>query len=173
MSNTLQSHDFHEPQRSTPGFLVLHHLTSIELVMLSNHLIICHPLLLLPSIFPNIRLFSNESALCIRWPKHWSFSVSPSSEFSRLTSFRIDWFDRLAIQRILKRLLKHHSLNASILQPNFSLWSISHICTWLLEKAECPWETTSHLWACVFAFIKYTQLTNLLYGFGVRHKMWI
>ena len=115
MSNTLQSHDFHEPQRSTPGFLVLHHLTSIELVMLSNHLIICHPLLLLPSIFPNIRLFSNESALCIRWPKDWSFNISPSNEYSGLISFRIDWFDRLAVQGTIKSLLQHCNSKASIL----------------------------------------------------------
>ena len=84
--------------------------------MPSNHLILCHSLLLPPSIFPNIRVFSNESALCIRWPKIWSFSfsISPSSEYSRLISFRIDWFD-LVFQGTLKRLLQHHSLKASIL----------------------------------------------------------
>ena len=79
-------------------------LMSIELVMLSNHLFLCHPLLLLPSIFPRIRVFSNESALCIRWPKYWSlrFSISPSSEYSGLISFRIDWFDFLAVQGTLR-----------------------------------------------------------------------
>ena len=79
-------------------------LTSLELVMSSNHLILCHPLLLLPSIFPNIRVFSNESALCIRWPKYWSlsFSISPSNEYSGLISFRIDWLDLLAVQGTLK-----------------------------------------------------------------------
>ena len=71
---------------------------SIDLVMLSNHLILCHPLLLLPSVFPSIRAFSNESALCIRWPKYWSLSISPSNEYSGLISFRIDWFDLLAVQ---------------------------------------------------------------------------
>ena len=83
---------------------------SMELVMPSNHLILCHPFLLLPSIFPSIRLFSNESVLCIRWPKYWSFSVSisPSNEYSGLITFRIDWFDLLAVQGTLKN-LQHHS----------------------------------------------------------------
>ena len=87
-------------------------------VMPSNHLILCHPLLLLPSIFPSIRVFSNESALCIRWPKYWSFSfnISPSNEYSGLISFRMDWLDLLAIQGTLKSLLQHHSSKASILQ---------------------------------------------------------
>ena len=89
---------------------------SIELVMPSNHLILCHFLLLLPSIFPRIRVFSNESALCIRWPKHWSFSfsISPSSEYSGLISFWIDWFDLLAVQGTLKSFLQHHNSEASI-----------------------------------------------------------
>ena len=89
---------------------------SIESVMPSNHLILCHPLLLLPSIFPSIRDFSNESALCIRWPKYWSFSfrISPSNEYSGLISFRIDWFDLLAVQGTLKSLLQHHNSKASI-----------------------------------------------------------
>ena len=93
-------------------------LMSIELVMPSNHLILCHPLLLLPSIFLSIRVFSNELALHIRWPKYWSFSfrISPSNEYSRLISFRIDWFDPLAVQGTLKSVLQHHSSKASILQ---------------------------------------------------------
>ena len=82
-------------------------LMSIELMMPSNHLILCHPLLLLPSIFPSIRAFSSEPALCIRWPKFWSFSISPSNEYSGLISFRIDWFDLLAVQGTLKSLLQH------------------------------------------------------------------
>ena len=91
---------------------------SIESMMPCNHLFLCHPLLLLPSIFPRIRVFSNESALCIRWPKYWSFSfsISPSNEYSGLISFRIDWFDLLVVQGILKSLLQHHSSKASILQ---------------------------------------------------------
>ena len=90
-------------------------LMSIESVMPSNHLILCHPLFLLPSIFPSIRVLSNESALHIRWLKHWSFSISPSNEYSELTSLRIDWLDLLAVQGTLKSLLQHHSLKASIL----------------------------------------------------------
>ena len=82
-------------------------LMFIESVMLTNHLILCHPLVLLPSIFPSIKVFSNESVLCIRWPKYWSFSISPSNEYSGLISLRIDWFDLLAVQGILKRLLQH------------------------------------------------------------------
>ena len=87
---------------------------SIELVMPSNHLILCHPLLLLPSIFPSIRVFSNDSALHIRWPRYWSFgfSISPSNEYSGLISFRIDWLDLLAVQGTLKSLLQHHNLKA-------------------------------------------------------------
>ena len=93
-------------------------LMSIELVMPSNHLILCCPFLLLPLIFPSIRVFSNESVLRIRWPKYWSFSVSisPSNEYSGLISFRIDWFDLFAVQETLKSLLQHHSSKASILR---------------------------------------------------------
>ena len=90
---------------------------SIKLVMPSNHLVLCHPLLFLPSIFPSIRVFSNESVLHIRWPKYWSFSfsISPSKEYSGLMSFRMDWLDLLAVQGTLKSLLQHHSLKASVL----------------------------------------------------------
>ena len=93
-------------------------LMSIELVMPSNHLILCHPLLLLSSIFPIIRVFSNESALCIRWPKYWgfSFNISPSNEHPGLISFRMDWLDLLAVQGTLKSLLLYHSSKASVLQ---------------------------------------------------------
>ena len=93
-------------------------LMSIESVMSSNHLILCRPLLLSPSIFPSIRVFSNESALHIRWPKYWSFnfSISPSNEYSGLISFRMDWLDLLAIQGTLKSLLQHHRSKASILR---------------------------------------------------------
>ena len=93
-------------------------LMSVESVMPPNHLVICHPFLLLPSIFPSIRVFPNELAFHIRWPKYWSFSfsISPSNEYSGLISFRIDRFDLLAVQGILKSLLQHHNLKASILQ---------------------------------------------------------
>ena len=92
-------------------------LMSVELVMPSNHLILCHPLLFPPSIFPSIRVFSNESVLPIRWPKYWSFSFSssPSNEYSGLISFRMDWLELLAVQGTLKSLLQHHSLKASVL----------------------------------------------------------
>ena len=106
---------------STPGSSVLHYLPEllklIEPMMLSNHLILCRPILLLPSVFPSIRVFSKESALRIRWPKYWSFSINHSNEYSGLISFRIDWFD-LAVQGTLKSLLS---------QP--SLWFRSHTCT--------------------------------------------
>ena len=93
-------------------------LMYIESVMPSNHLILCHPLLLLPSVFPSIRVFSSESIVCIRWPKYWSFnfSISLSNEYSGLISFGIDWFDLFALQGTLKSILQHHSLKASILQ---------------------------------------------------------
>ena len=104
-------------------------LMPIELVMPSNHLVLCYPLLLLPSIFPSIRVFSNESALCIRRPKYWSlsYSISPSNEYAGLISFRIDWFDLLSVQRTLKSLLQHHSLKASILRHSaFFMVQLSH-----------------------------------------------
>ena len=111
-------------------------LKLIESVIPSNHLILCHPLLLLTSIFPSIRVFSNESVLCIRWPKYWSFSfnISPSNEYSGLISFRIDWVNLLAVQRTLKSLLQHHSSKASILRCSaFFIVQLSHPYI-LLEK---------------------------------------
>ena len=102
-------------------------LMSIKLVMPSNHLILGHPLLLLPSIFPSIRVFSNESALHNRWPKYWSFRISPSNEYSGLISFWIDWFDLLAVHGTLKSLLQHHSSEASILwRLAFFMIQLSH-----------------------------------------------
>ena len=104
-------------------------LMSIESVIPSNHLILCHPLLLLPSIFPSIRVFSNESALHIRWPKYWSFSfnISVSNEYSGLIYFRMDWLDLLAVQGTLKTLLQHHSSKTSILWPSaFFIVQLSH-----------------------------------------------
>ena len=102
---------------------------SIESVMLSNHLILCHPLLLPPSVFPSIRVFSNKSTLRFRWPKYWSFSfsISPSNEYSELISFRMDWFDLLAVQGTLKNLLQHHNWKASVLQHSaYFLVQFSH-----------------------------------------------
>ena len=120
--------------------------------MPSNHLIHCHPLLLLPSIFPSIRVFSNESVLHIRWPQYWSFSVSisPSNEYSGLISFRIDWFELLAVQGTLKSLLQHHSSKAPILwcsaffivqltsiHDNWKSHSFDYVC--LMNLSQCPW----------------------------------
>ena len=116
------------PLSSTISWSLLKFM-SIESVTLSNHLILCHPFLLLPSIFPSIRVFSSELALCIRWPKDWSFrfSISPSNECSGLISFRIDWFDLLAVQGTLKSLLQHHNLKAPILwRSTFFMAQISH-----------------------------------------------
>ena len=120
---------------STPGLPVHHQLPeftqimSIASVMPSNHLILCHPLLLLPSVFPNIRVFSNESVLHIRWPKYWSysFSISPSNEYSGVTFFRIDWLYLLAVQGTLNSLLQHHNSKASILRhSSFFIVQLSH-----------------------------------------------
>ena len=119
---------------STPGLPVHHQLlelllklVSIESVMPSNHLILCHPLLLLPSIFPSIRVFSSESVLHIRWPKFWSFRFSPANEYSGLISFRMDWLDLLAVQGTLEGLLQNHSSKASILhRPVFFMVQLSH-----------------------------------------------
>ena len=107
---------------------------SIESVMPSNHLILCHPLLLLPSNFPSIRVFSNESVLRIRWPKYWSFSlnISPSNEHPGLICFRMDWLDLLAVQGTLKNLLQHHSSKASILQHS----------VFFIVKLSLPYMTT-------------------------------
>ena len=119
---------------STPGLPVHHHPRSppkpmIKSVMPSNHFSLCHPLLLLPSIFPSIRVFSNESALRIRWPKYWSFSfnISPFNEHPRLISLRMDWLDLLAVQGTLKSLLQHHSSTASVLRHSaFFTVQLSH-----------------------------------------------
>ena len=122
---------------SMPDFPVNHQLQSllklmsIESVMPSNNLILCHSLFLLPLIFPSIRVFSNESVLHIRWPKYWSFSfsISPSNEYSGLISFRIDYSDLLAVQGTLKSFLQHHSSKASFIGAQLSLWSNSRIHT--------------------------------------------
>ena len=135
VSHSLQSHGLQHarPPCPTPNPGVCS-LTSIESVMLSNHFILCRPLLLLSSIFLSIRVFSNESVLHIRWPKYWSFSfsISPSNEYSGLISFRIEWYDLLAVQETLKSLLQHHSSKASILQHSAFLYSptLTSICNY-------------------------------------------
>ena len=117
------------PPSPSPTPRVNSKLMSIVSVMTSNHLILCHPLLLQPSIFPSIRVFSNDSVLCIRWPKYWSFSfsISPSNEYSGLISSRMDWLDLLAVQVTLKSLLQYHSSKASILRHSaFFIVQLSH-----------------------------------------------
>ena len=119
----------HQASLSITNSQSLLKLLSIEPVMPSNHLILCHPLLLLPSIFPRIRVYSNESVLLIRWPNYWSFSfsISPSNEYLGLISFRMDWLDRLAVQGTLKSRLQHHSSKASVLQClAFFIVQLSH-----------------------------------------------
>ena len=124
----------HEPQQGQASLSITNSQSplkpmSIESVMPSNHLILCRPFLLLPSIFPSIRVFLNESALCIRWPKYWSFSfkISPTNEHPGLISFRMDWLDLLAVQGTLKSLLQHHSSKASILQHSaFFIVQLAH-----------------------------------------------
>ena len=130
MSDSLRPHGLQHarfPCRSlSPGFVQTH---VIESVMPSNHLILCRPLLLLPSIFPSIRVFSNESVLPIRWPKYWNFifNISPSNECSGLIAFRMNWLDLLAVQGTLKSLLQHHSSKTSILQSSaFFMVQLSH-----------------------------------------------
>ena len=128
MSDSLQPHRLaHQASLSFTISLSLLKFTSIDTVILSNYLILCHPLLLLPSIFPSIGVFSDNSALRIRWPNYWSFTISPSNEHSWLISFRIDWFDLLAFQGTLKSLLQHHNLKASILRcSDFFTVQLSH-----------------------------------------------
>ena len=155
---------------STPGLPAhrnsrsLLKIISNESVMPPNHLILCHPLLLPPSIFPSIRVFSNESVLCIRWPKYWSFSfsISPSNEYSGLISFRIDWFDLLAVQGTLKSLLQHHSSKAS------TLW---HSAFFIVQLSH-PYMTTGKTIAltirnfvCKVVSLIFNMLSRLVIGF--------
>ena len=158
-----------QPSLSITNSQSLLRLISIELVMPSNHLILCHPLLLLPSIFPSIRIFSNESVLCIRWPKYWSFSfsISPSNEYSRLISFRMDWLDLLAVQRTLKSLLQHHSSKASILQCSaFFIVQLSHpYMTTGKTKALTGWTFVNKVMSLLF-----NMLSRLVISFLPRSK---
>ena len=148
-------------------------LMSIEWVMPSNHVILCHPLLLLPSIFPSIRVFSNELALCIRWPKYWSFSfsISLSNEYSGVISFMIDWLDLLAVQGTLKSLLQHYSSKASILWCSaFFIVQLSHLCMTIGKTIALT------LWPCrqsnVSAFFFFNLGLSLLFFQGAN-VFWI
>ena len=137
--------------------------------MLSNHLIFCHPLLLLPSIFPSIRVFSNESALCIRWPKYWSFyfNISPSNEHPGLISFRMDWLDLLAVQGTLKSLLQHHSSKASI------LWCSTHFMVQLSHPYMTTGKTialTRQTFVSKVVSLLFNMLSRLIIAFLPRSK---
>ena len=127
---------------------------SIESVMPSNNLILCHRFLLLPSIFPSIRVFSNELALCIRWPKYWnfSFSISPSNEYSGLISFRIDWFDLLTVQGTLKSLPQHHSSKSSIFQCSaFFMVQLSSVHNYWKNHSLTIWTFISKVMSLLFS----------------------
>ena len=140
---------------------------SIQLVMPSNHLILCHPLLLLPSIFPSIRIFSSESALCVRWPKCWSFSISPSNEYSGLTSFRTDWFDLLAVQETLKSLLQKHNSKASVLWCSaFFMVHLSH--PYMTTGKTIAW--TRQTFVGKLMFLLFNVLSRLVIVFLPRSK---
>ena len=141
---------------------------SVEPMMPSNHLILCRPLLLLPSIFPSIRFFFSESALCIRWPKYWnfSFSISPSNEYSRLIAFRMDWLHLLTVQGTLKSLLQHHSSNASIL----------HLSAFFIVQLSHPYMTTGIAltrWAFVSKVMSllFNMLSRLVIAFLPKEQM--
>ena len=140
MSDSLRSHESQQARPPCPSPTPRVHPNPCPLSRwchpTSSNLILSRSLLLLPSILPSIRVFSNESALCIRWPKYWSFSfnISPSNEHPGLISFRMDWLDLLAVQGTLKSLLQHHSSKAQFFGAQLSLQSNSHIHTWLLEK---------------------------------------
>ena len=135
----------------------------------TNDLILCRPLLLLPSLFPSIRVFSNESVLCIKWPKHWSFSfsISPSNEYSGLISFRIDWFDLLAVQGTLKNLLQHHSSKVSVLwHSTFFMVHLSHLYMTTGETiALTMWTFVSKVMSLLF-----NMLPRLVIAFLPRGK---
>ena len=152
---------------STPGLPVQHLLEFAQthvhqLVMPFSQIILCHPLLLLLSIFPSIRVFSNEVALCIRWPKYWSFSfsISPSNEYSGLTSIKMDWFDLLAVQGTLKSLLQHHSLKALILQCSaFFMIQLSH--PYMTTGKAIALTIRDHLMALQCEYLKYSSKWNI------------
>ena len=138
---------------------------STESVMPSNHLIVCHPLLLLPSIFPSIRVFSNELVLWIRWPKYWSFSISisPSNEYSGLISFRMDWLDLLAVQGTLKSLLQHHSSKVSVLQYS-ALFMVQLSHPYISDYLSASDYKTITLTRWTFVGKVMSLLFNMLYG---------
>ena len=184
VSDSLKPHGLQHARLSL--FFTISHsllkLMSIESMMASNHLILCHPLLLLPSILPNIQVFSNDSTLRMRWPKYWSFSISisPSNEYSGLISFRIGWLDFLAVQGTLKSCFQHHNFKVSIFQCSASLmvqllhlymitgktialtvWTLTH--RWVFSPCVFTW--SSHVWASVQIFPSYKDTSHVGLGF--------
>ena len=167
MSNSLQPHGLQHAR--LPCLTISRHLSDScpLMVMPSNHLILYHPLLLLPSIFLSIRVFSSESALCIKWPKYWGFgfSISPSNEYSRLISFRIDRFDLLAVQGTLRSLLYHHNLKVSVLQ---------HSAVFMVQLSH-PYMTAGKTIALtIWTFVGKVMslLLNMLSGFVIAYLPW-
>ena len=128
----------HQASLSITNSQSLLKLMSFESVMPSNHLTVCHPLLVLPSIFPSIKVFSSESVLHIRWPKYWSFSISPCHEYSGLISFRMDWYDLLAVQGTLKSLFQHHSSKVSVLQCS-AFFMVQHSHSYMTTGKSQVW----------------------------------
>ena len=168
VSDSLRPHE-HQASLSITNSQSLPKPTSIELVMPSNHPILCHPLLLLPSIFPSITVFSNESALCIRWPKYWgfSFNISPTNEHPGLISFRMDLLDLLAVQGTLKGLLQHHSSNALILRCTaFFIVQLSH--TYVITGKTIP--LTRWIFVGEVMFLLFNMLSRLVITFLPRSK---
>ena len=162
MSKFLPSHGLQHTKLPCPSLSLGVCFNSCPSAMLSNHRILCCPLLLLPSIFPSIRIFSNKSSLRIRWPKYWSFSfsISPSNEYSGLISFRIEWFDLLWVQGTLKSLLHHHNSKASVLQHSFFFMvQLSHLYTTTGK--------TMALTMWTFAGKVISLLLNMLYRFVI------
>ena len=157
----------HQASLSITNYRSLLKLMSVKPVMLFNYLILCRPLLLPPSIFPSIRVFSNESVLCIRWPKHWrfSFSISPYKEYSGLISFRMDWLDLLAVQGTLKVFSNTTDQKHQFFSAQTSLRSNSHIPTWLLEKSTIA----STRWTFVSKVI--SLLFNMLSSFSSKEQV--
>ena len=171
MSDSLWPHGTaaHQASQSITNSWSLLKYMSTELVMSSNHLILCHPLFLPPSIFPSIRVFPNESVLGIRWPKYWSFSfsISPSNEHPGLISFRMDWLDLLAVQEILKSLLQHHSAKSSILRCSaFFIVQLSHL--YMTTGKTIAW--TRQTFVGKVMFLLFNMLSRLVTAFLSRSK---
>ena len=170
MSNSLRSHGLQHARHPCPSPTSrVYSLTSIELVMPSNHLILCRPLPLLPSILPSIRAFSNESVLHMRWPKYWSlsFNISPPNEHSRLISLRMDWLDLLAVQGTLKSLLQHHSSKASIFQCS-AFFIVQHSHPYMTAGktiALTTWTSVGNV-----MYLLFNMLSGLVIAFLPRSK---